>query len=95
MLYIPTTITVWKEDVCLFETDCECRITYDLPDGRRGIVDWDVTEFHFTDKGKYTKITRTEPLFGVLYKDLDRDWIDEQLRDTLADDGVIDRYAEA
>ena len=97
MFYIPTTITVWKDDVCLFETDCECRIEYDLPDGRRGPVDWDVTEFHFTDEkdGKpvYTKITRTEPLFQVLYKDLDRDWLDEQVFEALANDGIIDRYA--
>lgn len=97
MIYIPATISVYKDGVCLFETDCECRIDYELPDGRRGPVDWDVTEFHFTDKGPdgkpiYTKIGRTEPLFGVLYKDIDRDWLDEKLNDMLADDDIIDRY---
>lgn len=98
-LYIPYTVQAWKDDVLLFETDCELGITYSLPDGRRGIVDWDVTEFHFTDKkdGKpvYTKICRTEPLFGVLYKDLDTEWIDERLRCMLADDGTIDLYVNA
>jgi hypothetical protein len=99
MLYIETTISVWKDDVCLFETDCECRIEYYLPDGQSGIIDWDVTEFHFTGKkdGKpiYTKIGRHMPLFHVLYADLDREWLQERLTDMLADDGIVDRYATA
>ena len=98
MLYIETTISVYKDGVCLFETDCECRIDYELPDGRRGLVDWDVTEFHFTDKGAdgkpvYTKINRTEPLFGALYNSLNRKWLEERIIDSLADSDVIDRYA--
>ena len=97
MLYIETTISVYKDGVCLFETDCECRVEYELPDGRRGPINWDVTEFHFTGKGPdgkpiYTKINRYEPLFHVLYKDLNRDWLDERVTDALADSDLIDRY---
>jgi hypothetical protein len=74
------------------------KVTYDLPDGPRGPIDWDVTEFHFdapgTEMGKriYTKIAPHEPLFHVLKKDLDTEWIDERLRDMLADSGIVDRY---
>ena len=93
MIYIPATISVYKDNVCLFETDCECGVDYDLPDGRRGVADWDIVEFHFADNGKYTKVTRTEPLFKILYADVDREWIDEQLHELLANDGRIDRYA--
>ena len=98
-VYLPYTAQVWKDGVCLFETDCELRIEYSLPDGRSGPIDWDVTEFHFdgvgTEPGKriYTKIGRTEPLFQVLYKDLDTDTIDATLRETLADHGEVDLYA--
>lgn len=97
-VYIPYIVQAWKDDVCLFEADCELKIDWNLPDGRRGPVDWDVTGFYFSDKradGKlvYTEIGRTEPLFGVLYKDLDTEWIDERLREVLADHGAVDLYA--
>ena len=98
-VYIPYTVQAWKDDVCLFEADCELKIDWDLPDGRRGPVDWDVTGFYFdnvgTEPGKrvYTEIGRTEPLFGVLYKDLDTEWIGERLRDTLAESDLVDLYA--
>ena len=96
-VYIPYTVQAWKDDVCLFEADCELKIDWCLPDGRRGPVDWDVTGFYFSDKkdGKlvYTEVNRTEPLFGVLYKDLDTEWIDERLREVLADHGEVDLYA--
>ena len=95
-VYIPYTVQAWKDDVCLFETDCELKVSYDLPDGRSGVIDWDVTGFHFSDKkdGKpvYTEIHSHEPLFHVLKKDLDNDFIDERLRETLADHGEVDLY---
>ena len=94
MFYIPVTVTAWKDDVVLFETDCEARIDYDIVDG---LPDWDVTEFHFTGKknGKpvYTKIGRTEPLFKILYQDLDREWLQEQVFEALANNREIARYA--
>ena len=93
MFYLNYTVQAWKDDVLLFERDCELGIDYDLPDGRRGVANWDIVEFHFADNGKYTKVTRTEPLFKVLYADVDREWIDEQLHELLANDGQIDRYA--
>ena len=97
MIYIPYTVQVWKDGVCLFERDCELRVEYTLPDGPSGAIDWDVVEFHFEDKAltrrTYVKIGRHEPLFHVLYKDLDTDWIDATLRDMLADEGIVDRYA--
>jgi hypothetical protein len=84
--YVPVTVTVWKNDVCLFDADCEARCEYSLPDGPSGPVDWDVTAFHFADKRAdgtrvYCEIERTEPLFGVLYADMDREWIGDQLRE--------------
>ena len=96
MFYLPYTVQAWKDDVCLFETDCELGIDYDLPDGRRGPVDWDVVEFYFSDtkdgKPVYTKINRHEPLFHVLYGNLNREWLEQRLYDALATDGI---YAEA
>jgi hypothetical protein len=96
-VYLPYTAQAWKDGVCLFETECELRIEYSLPDGRSGPIDWDVTEFHFDDtldnKRIYTKVTRTEPLFQVLYDNLGNDFIDERLRETLADHGEVDLYA--
>jgi hypothetical protein len=101
-LYIPYTVRAWKDGVCLFEADCDLRIDWDLPDGRKGPVDWDVTEFHFDgpkpgeNKARiYTKINRHEPLFHVLYKDLDREFIDARVCEALADDERIDWYALA
>lgn len=97
--YLPYTVQTWKDGVCLFETDCELQISYELPEGRRGLIDWDVIAFHFdacgTEPGKriYTKINRHEPLFHVLYKDLDNEWIGERVRETLADNGEVDLYA--
>ena len=95
-VYIPYTVQAWKDDVCLFETDCELKVSYDLPDGRAGVIDWDVTGFYFTDvndsKRSYTEIFSHEPLFHVLKKDLDNDFIDERLREVLADSGIVDRY---
>ena len=95
--YIPITITVWKNDVCLFAADCEAKCEYSLPDGPSGPVDWDVTAFHFADTHAdgtrvYCEIERAEPLFGVLYADMDREWIGDQLREALAQDGIVDLY---
>ncbi len=97
-VYIPYTVQAWKDDVCLFETDCELKVSFDLPDGRSGVIDWDVTGFFFdacgTEPGKrvYTEIFPHEPLFHVLKKDLDTEWIDTTLRETLADHGEVDLY---
>jgi len=98
--YIPVTITVWKGDVCLFECDCEAKCEWSLPDGPDGPIDWDVTAFWFDAPGTVpgsritAEIYRTEPLFDVLYADMDRDWIDEQLREALAADGIVNLYGE-
>lgn len=98
-LYIPYTVQPHKDGVCLFERDVDLKIEYDLPDGRGGAIDWDVTEFHFdgvgAEPGKriYTKIHRHEPLFHVMYKDLDMEWIGEAVFEALADAGEVDRYA--
>lgn len=96
MFYIPVTATVIKDDVCLFETDCEARIDYEIVDG---LPEWDISEFHFdacgTEPGKriYTKITRTEPLFFVLYDALDLRWLHEQVIEALINNEEISRYA--
>jgi hypothetical protein len=82
-VYLDWTIQVYKDNVFLFETDCELSIEYeqfhdDLPN-------WDVVEFHYTDKYKetgrpiYTKVCRYMPLFHVLYNALDLDKITDAL----------------
>jgi len=80
-MYIDTTITVKKDCVVLFETDCECRIEYSINDGE---LDWDVIEFHFGRK-PYTKVMPAEPLFGVLYDALNREWLQGQITEALID----------
>ena len=98
-VYVPITIPVFKDGVCLFETGCEARVEYELPDGPDGPIDWDVTAFHFADKNVhgrsvYTQLTRVEPLFHVLYNAMDREWIDTQTREALAADGLVNLYAD-
>ena len=96
MFYIPVTATVYKDGVCLFETDCEARIEYEIVDG---LPDWDISEFHFdavgTEPGKriYTKVTRTEPLFLVLYDALNLKRLNERVIEALIDNGEVRRYA--
>jgi hypothetical protein len=96
--YIPTTIVVVREGVTLFEAECEARCVYYLPDGPDGPVDWDVTELHFdnvgTEPGKCvsTVVSRALPLFDALYKCIDNDWIEARLRESLAQDGIINLY---
>ena len=96
MFYIPVTATVYKDGVCLFETDCEARIDYEIVDG---LPDWDVTEFHFdavgTEPGKriYTKVARHMPLFHILYDAIDREWLHEQVIEALINNEEISRYA--
>jgi hypothetical protein len=90
MFYIPITVTVYKDDVCLFETDCEARIDYEIDDGE---AEWDISEFHFSDKGKYTKVARHMPLFHILYDAVDREWLHEQVIEALINNEEIRRYA--
>ena len=97
-VYIPITITVWKGDVCLFQCDCEAKCKWNLPDGPSGPIDWDVTAFWFDNVGtephkrRIVEIYKPEPLFGVLYADMDREWIGDQLREALARDGLVNLY---
>ena len=94
MFYLPVTATVYKDGVCLFETDCEARIEYTI-DGAD--VDWDISEFHFTDtkdgKPIYTKVARHMPLFRILYDAIDREWLHEQVIEALINNEEISRYA--
>ena len=96
MFYLPVTATVYKDGVCLFEADCDARIEYEIVDG---LPDWDISEFHFdavgTEPGKriYTKITRTEPLYLVLYDAMNREWLHEQVMEAVIDNGEVRRYA--
>lgn len=93
--YISTTISIVKNGVTLAEIDCEAKCEYSLPDGPSGPVDWDVTAFHFASSAQaYTEIERAEPLFGALYAAMDRDWIDNQLREALAQDGICNLYMD-
>ena len=94
MFYLPVTATVYKDGIVLFETDCEARIEYEIVDG---LPDWDISEFHFTDtkdgRRIYTKITRTEPLFLVLYDALNLTRLHERVIEALIDNGEVRRYA--
>lgn len=96
--YVDYTVQPYKDDVLLFERDCELGIDYDLPDGPSGPVDWDVVEFYFSDtkdgKKVYTKIGRHEPLFHVLYKDLDMEYLSERIREALAASGIVNLYGD-
>ena len=96
MFYIPVTATVYKDGVCLFETDCEARIDYEIVDG---LPDWDISEFHFDavgiEPGKriYTTVARHMPLFHILYDAIDREWLHERVIEALIDNGEVRRYA--
>ena len=98
-LYVPYTVQVEKDGLCLFETDCELRVTYDLPDGPDGPIDWDVTGFYFAGtvngQNAYTEIGRHEPLFHVMYNSLDTEWIDDHVREALANENRVNRYPRA
>jgi hypothetical protein len=94
VFYIPVTITAYKDNVCLFETDCEARIDYEIVDD---LPEWDISEFHFTDtkdgKPIYTKVARHMPLFHILYDAIDREWLHEQVIEALINNEEIRRYA--
>jgi hypothetical protein len=97
-LYVPVTIGVYRDDVHIWDADCEARVHYELPDGPSGVLDWDVTGFHFasTHNGKpvYTEIGKTDPLWKDLYDHMDREWIHDQAREGLAADGICDLYMD-
>ena len=94
MFYLPVTATVYKDGVCLFETDCEARIEYEIVDG---LPDWDISEFHFTDtkdgRRIYTTVARHMPLFHILYDAMNREWLHEQVIEALINNEEIRRYA--
>ena len=91
-VYVPVTIGIFRGDVHLTDFDCEARVEYELPDGPSGVLDWDVTGFHFAGKhnGKpvYAEINRTDSLFKDLYDNCDREWLHDQAREALARDGI-------
>ena len=96
-LYVPTTVSVYKDGICLFEADCEALVRY-IDDA--GELDLEVLSFHFDAVGTlpkqriFTAIHRHEPLFHVMYKDLDHEWLDERIRETLAANGIVDLYGD-
>jgi hypothetical protein len=97
-LYVPVTIGIFRGDVHLTDFDCEARVDYDLPDGPSGVLDWDVTAFHFWSKHNditvYHEMGRTDPLFKDLYDHCDREWIHDQAREALAADGICNLYLD-
>jgi len=97
-LYVPVTIGIRRGDVHLVDVDCEARVEYELPDGPSGVLDWDVTAFHFagasTGRAVYAEIGRTDSLFKDLYDHCDREWIHDQAREALARDGICNLYLD-
>jgi hypothetical protein len=95
-VYVPVTIGIYRGDVHLTDFDCEARVDYELPDGPSGVLDWDVTGFHFasTHNGKavYTEIGKTDALWRDLYDHMDREWVHDQAREMLAADGICNLY---
>lgn len=68
-MYVPQTLTIIKNGVTLFETDCEVLIEYYFDAGE---IDWRPVSFHFEGRGAapeqrlYADINKTEPLWAVL-----------------------------
>lgn len=91
--YIEATITVEKEGICLFETDCEILVDY-VDD--RGDLDLDVRSFHFTKTSPDGKRTLTavhphEPLFHSLLTGVNMDWLTQQVFDLIAENDLNER----
>jgi hypothetical protein len=93
---IETTISCMINGVCLFETDVTAVIDYKY-DRRHGELDWWVDEYlvegehriwdkagHSTGKQSVT-IVVPEKLAEAFDEHLDRDWMEEQIRERLAD----------
>jgi hypothetical protein len=97
-VYVPVTISVYRGECYIAEFDCEARVDYELPDGPSGVLDWDVTAFHFSSitngKAVYTEIGRTDPLWKDLYDHMDREWLHDQAREALARDGICNLYMD-
>lgn len=93
---IPTTISCIINGVCLFETDVTAVIDYKI-DRRYGELEWWVDEYRVEgahriwDKDgrsageQAVSITVPENLADVFDKYLDRDWMDSEVRERLAD----------
>jgi hypothetical protein len=97
-MLINTTITAEKDGITLFETDVICCIEYTV-DRRHNELEWNVQEYLIEEKrrtwddtaGKWTesKVQTAVPekLAEVFDEYLDHDWIDERVRERLADYG--------
>lgn len=95
---IETTITAIKNGVCLFESDFIASIDYHID--RYGELEWHVDEYIAEDKrrtwdemaGKWRveKISVAVPdkLAEVLDEYLDHAWMEEQIRERIADCGA-------
>lgn len=97
-VYVPVTIGLYRGDCRLADVDCEARVEYELPDGPSGVLDWDVTAFHFTGSHNgarvFAELGRSDPLFRELYANMDAEWIHDNARETLAADGICDLYLD-
>jgi hypothetical protein len=93
---IPTTISVMLGGVCVIETDVTAVIDYKI-DRRHGELEWWVDEFRIEGKHRiwdkdgtsssenYVSIVVPASLATVFDEHLNRDRIDEQVRERLAD----------
>jgi hypothetical protein len=97
-VYVPVTIGVYRGDCLIADFDCEARVEYELPDGPSGVLDWDITAFHFagasTGRAVYHEIGSTDPLWKDLYDNCDREWVHDQAREALAADGICNLYLD-
>lgn len=94
---IETTITAIKDGICLFETDVICSIDYHVD--RYDELEWHVDEYSVEGTRRYwddtaqkwveTKRTTAVPdaLAEIFDKYLDREWMEKQIRENLADYG--------
>jgi hypothetical protein len=99
---IETTITAEESGVCFFQTDCFAEIEYTVSGGELG---WEITKFRFEGVehvwNSETGTTERLPsygayagpdLFPVLLKFADKEWLETQLREQLAEDRILPRY---
>lgn len=86
---IACTVTAEENGVLLFESDCFVELAYEVEDGE---IDWEITRFRFQCRER--SAFATPEVHAALLRHVDKDYLEEQLREALIASNVISRYAE-